>query len=109
MAATVPFDMLAEIQGWAPAGGFVRSEWRNGMRLEPGDLMRHDGAWAVITEWEIVSRIDVATREVVASAPAIAWRDMNGNIGARILWAAESDGAEVRTDTRIDSGTIPAG
>jgi hypothetical protein len=104
MAATVPFDMLAEIQGWAPAGGFVRSEWRNGVALEPGDLMRLNGAWAVIT-----ARGEAVTKdgrgEVVDRSPAIAWRS-EGDDGTRILWSSE--GAEVRTDTRIDPGTIPA-
>ena len=48
MTAMVPMDMLEEIQGWAPAGGFVRSEWRKGAALEVGHLFRHAG-WSVIT------------------------------------------------------------
>ena len=105
MTATVPMGMLGEIQGWAPAGGFVRSEWRGGGRLKSGDLFRHDGGWAVITAWEVATSRNWAG-EIVDQSPAIAWRDLNGNSGARILW--DSDGAEVRTDTRIDPGTIPA-
>ena len=105
MTATVPFDMLAEIQGWAPAGGFVRSEWRQRDALEPGDLMRERGAWAVI-----VARGEAVTTnaagEILDKSPAIAWRDLCGDTGTRILWG--SQGAEVRTDTRIDPATIPA-
>ena len=100
-------DMLAEIQGWAPAGGFVRSEWRQGAKLEPGDLFRHDGAWAVIT-----ARGQAVTRdgrgEVIDKSPAYTWRDMHDESGTHVLWHAVADGVEVRTDTRIDPGTIPA-
>ena len=105
MTATVPMDMLAEIQGWAPAGGFVRSERRSGIALQPGDLFRYNGAWAVIA-----ARGEAVTSngrgEVIDKSPAVAWRDMDGNRGTRVLWSSE--GAEVRTDTRIDPGTIPA-
>src|SRR5690348_9443268 len=105
MTATVPMSMLEEIQGWAPAGGFVRSEWRNGMALKPGDLIRHDGAWVVVAAWEVATTRN-GYREIVDQSPAIAWLDMDGNSGARILWSSE--GAEVRTDTRIDPASIPA-
>ncbi len=105
MTATVPFDMLAEIQGWAPAGGFVRSDWRTGAQLEPGDLFRHSSGWAVISACDTAVARNAAGK-VVDVSPAIAWRDMDGNHGARILYATA--GAEVRTDTRIDPETIPA-
>ena len=105
MTATVPMGMLEEIQGWAPAGGFVRSEWRSGAALEAGHLFRHRGAWAVITAaGQAVTRN--GRGEVIDQSPAIAWRDMDGNSGTEVLWAG--GGAEVRTDTRIDPATIPA-
>ena len=105
MTATVPMGMLAEIQGWAPAGGFVRSEWRNGAALVPGDLFRHRGGWAVITGTGTAVTTNAAG-EVLDKSPAIAWRDIDGATSSQVLWG--SDGAEVRTDTRIDPATIPA-
>ena len=104
MTATVPMDMLAEIQGWAPAGGFVRSEWRHGARIEPGDLIRHHG-WSVVVACDDAV-IMSAAGDVLDKSPAFAWRDWDGNRGTRDLYAGA--GAEVRTDTRIDPGTIPA-
>ena len=99
MTATVPMGMLGEIQGWAPAGGFVRSQWRNGAALAAGDLFRHAGRWAVITGagWAITTN---GAGEETDRSPVIAWRDMDGARGTRVLWG--HDGAEVRTDTRID-------
>ena len=85
----------------------MRSEHRSGDKLEPGDLFRHDGAWAVITARGQATTTD-RRGEVVDKSPAIAWRDMDGAGGTRVLWAAECSGVEVRTDTRIDPGTIPA-
>ncbi len=104
MTATVPMGMLAEIQGWAPAGGFVRSDWRTGDKLEPGDLIRHNG-WSVVTAFDWATAFNGAG-EVIDRSPAIAWCDLDGNRGARVLYATA--GAEVRTDTRIDPATIPA-
>ena len=105
MAATVPFDMLAEIQGWAPGGGFVRSERRKGYQIEPGDLMRAAGEWVTVTaHGEAVSLNKRG--EVLDVSPVISWRDVAGDGGHRVLYAGAD--AEVRTDTRIDPATIPA-
>lgn len=105
MSATVPMGMLAEIQGWAPGGGFVRSQWRTGIAIARGDLMRRNGAWAVVTACGEAVSTDSAG-EVVDKSPAIAWRAADGTSGTEVLWG--TDGAEVRTDTRIDLATIPA-
>jgi len=91
MTTTVPADMLAEIQGWAPGGGFVQSEHRAGDRVNIGDLIRHQSGWAVITS-------------ISHESPVVVWRDVNGNHGSRVLWACS--GVEVRTDTRIDPATL---
>lgn len=101
--AAVPAGMLDDIQHWAPAGGFVSSEWRTGDRLAVGDLIRHAGAWAVITRRSVAVSYNAAGAELDRS-PVIGWQAADGSTGRAILWA--SGGREVRTDTRVDPATL---
>jgi hypothetical protein len=87
---------LADLQGASPSGGQVRSESRVVVTLTPGDLMRHNGEWAVV--WEVAHHGGTGlTRLLLLTADSM-WR----NPGA--LAAGQS--VEVRTDARIDPGTL---
>jgi hypothetical protein len=104
-AMAVSAALLADIQGWAPGGGTVRSEWRAGPDLKVGDLIRRHGAWAVIVLTG-ASTMYGATGRILSKSPAITWQDCEGAI--RHVEVLHADmGAEVRTDTAIDPDTIP--
>jgi len=103
MTTTVPADMLAEIQGWAPGGGFVRSEYRAGDKLHLGDLAWTSGGWSVIVGLATAVSKNAAG-EILDKSPAVVWRDLDGNQKSQVLWACS--GLEVRTDTRIDPATL---
>jgi hypothetical protein len=87
---------LDGLQGASPSGGQVTSESRLPVTLTPGDLMRHGGEWMVA--WEVAHYGGSGiTRLLLLNADGM-WR----NPGA--LAAGQS--VEVRTDARIDPGTL---
>ena len=107
MAVTeVPWGMLAEVQGWAPGGGFVRSEHRKSAEVTRGDLMRHNGGWVVVIAVGTATTRDAAGK-VLDVSPVVQWQDTDGTVGSEVLWSGSYSGMGARTDTRILPDSIP--
>ena len=96
-------NILPELQDASPTGGYVQSEYRDGSRLEPGDVVRHDGAWAVVMRAGTAT-VYGAGRTVLDISPMAEILTADGTLQRQTFYLAS--GTEVRTDTRIDPGTL---
>lgn len=97
-------SILPDLEGASPTGGFVHSEWRGRDRLRPGDLIRTSAGWAVIT---LIERNDMDAWQTwpPLHSAVLTTADRFGETARRFMWVT-SDGAEVRTDTRVDPDTL---
>lgn len=92
-------NILPDLDGASPTGGYVSSEYRPRHKLTVGDVIRdHDGAGG---QWSVIA--DIRHNGIIGiSHVGIIRAD-----GTSHVWIlVPSDGADVRTDTRIDPDTL---
>jgi hypothetical protein len=88
-------NILRDLDGASPTGGFVRSESRPRTSLVPGDVVREAGAWAVVSD---------VRHNGVHGITSLAVITADGETVRHTL--VLSDVADVRTDARIDPDTL---
>ena len=96
-------NILPELQGASPTGGYVQSEYRDASRLEPGDVVRHAGAWGVVMRTGTAT-VYGADHRVLDISPVAEILTAGGTLHRETFWA--SSGTEARTDTRIDPDSL---
>jgi hypothetical protein len=87
---------LTDLQGSSPTGGFVASESRVCTRIVPGDLLRHSFDWTVAARTLHHGILGLTEIILIGQGGVIA--------EPKVFFSAQS--AEVRTDARIDPGTL---
>jgi hypothetical protein len=98
-------SILPDLQTSSPTGGFVQSEYRDGARLEPGDIVRHAGTWGVVMRTGMATTYG-ADREVLDKSPLAEILTADGTLHLETFWSCS--GTEARTDTRIDPDSLAA-
>jgi hypothetical protein len=86
---------LYDLDGASPTGGLVRSEYVARTELKPGDVIRDCGAWVVVTDIRHTGIMGVTTAALMTAAGETLIRTF-----------ASSDGADRRSDARIDPDTL---
>ena len=86
---------LADLHGASPGGGLVTSETAARIRITPGDVVRHNGAWVAVAG---------VGHDGVTGITRLAMIDKDGVLIFDTMIA--SDVIEVRTDARIDPDTL---
>jgi hypothetical protein len=87
---------LEDLAGASPSGGPVTTEWRTQYRLTPGDVVRGD-----VCDWAVIAGI---SHDGITGISRAAMIRPDRSVYARTL--VMDDGAEVRTDARIDPHTL---
>ncbi len=88
-------NALADLEGASPGGGFVTSRPAARTELVPGHIVRHHGAWMAVTDIRH-NGIHGLTRASLV--------DASGCLTTCVLVGSQA--AVIRTDTRIDPGTL---
>lgn len=89
-------NILGDLEGCSPAGGFVRTEWRTQYDLRPGDVVRGTDCY-----WEVIAGL---SHDGMTGVTRLALVRPDSTVHALTLVCRE--GADVRTDTRIDPDTL---
>jgi hypothetical protein len=95
-----PAIALEDIERWqtsSPTGGLVSSDWCGPERLAAGQLVRHNGAWAAITE---LLDLDFAAEHPPTHA------ELTQPLGKPLSVSVRA-GYEVRRDVRIRREDLP--
>ena len=88
--------VLEDLAGASPSGGPVSTEWRTQYPLTPGDVVRGD-----VCDWAVLAGI---SHDGITGISRAAMIRPDRSVYARTL--VMDDGAEVRTDARIDPHTL---